>query len=94
MARRYGAQLTIVQAFVPGPAPNGAETEPAVYAEQIAGPGTRARVAAGDAPASAIVAAAEAEQADVLVVGNIAMSGAGSSCWIRSEGSTTPPARS
>ena len=75
MARRYEAQLTIVQAFVPGPAPNGAETELAVYAEQIAGPGTRARVAAGDDPASAIVAAAEAEQADVLVVGNIGMSG-------------------
>ena len=75
MARRYEAQLTIVQAFVPGPPPGEAETELAVYAEQIAGPGTRARVAAGEDPASAIVAAAEAEQADVLVVGNIGMSG-------------------
>jgi nucleotide-binding universal stress UspA family protein len=75
MARRYEAQLTIVQAFVPGPPPNGAETELAVYAEQVAGAGTKARVAAGEDPASAIVAAAEAEQADVLVVGNIGMSG-------------------
>ncbi len=75
MARRYEAQLTIVQAFVPGPPPNGAETELAVYAEQVAGSGTRARVAAGEDPASAIVAAAEAERADVLVVGNIGMSG-------------------
>ena len=32
-------------------------------------------MAAGDDPASAIVAAAEAEEADVLVVGNIGMSG-------------------
>ena len=47
MARRYEAQLTIVQAFVPGPPPGEAETELAVYAEQIAGPGTRTRVAAG-----------------------------------------------
>jgi ubiquinone biosynthesis protein len=68
MARRYEAQLTIVQAFVPGPPPDGAETE-------VAGPGTRARVAAGEDPASAIVAAADAERADVLVVGNIGMSG-------------------
>ena len=75
MARRYEAQLTIVQAFVPGPPPGGAETELAVYAEQMAGPGTKARVAAGEDPASAIVAAAEAERADVLVVGNIGMSG-------------------
>ena len=75
MARRYEAHLTIVQAFVPGPVPAGAETDLAVYAEQMGGPGTRARVVAGDDPASAIVAAAEAENADVLVVGNIGMSG-------------------
>src|SRR4029079_3210828 len=50
MAGRYEAQLTIVQAFVPGPAPNGAETELAVYAEQIAGPGTRGRVGARAEP--------------------------------------------
>jgi nucleotide-binding universal stress UspA family protein len=75
MARRYEAQLTIVQAFVPGPPPDGAETDLAVYAEATCGPGTRARVTAGDDPATAIVAAAEAEEADVLVVGNIGMSG-------------------
>jgi nucleotide-binding universal stress UspA family protein len=46
-----------------------------VYAERVAGPGTRARVQVGEDPASAIVAAAETEQADVLVVGNIGMSG-------------------
>jgi nucleotide-binding universal stress UspA family protein len=75
MARRYEAGLTVVQAFVPGPAPPGAETDLAVYAERHGGPGTRVRVAAGDDPATVIVEAAEAERADVLVVGNIGMSG-------------------
>jgi nucleotide-binding universal stress UspA family protein len=75
MARRYGAQLTVVQAFVPGPVPDGAETDLAVHAEAAGGPGTRARTIAGDEPATAIVAAAEAEKADILVVGNLGMSG-------------------
>ena len=75
MARRYEAELTVVQVFVPGPPPPGAETELAVYAEKVAGPGTRARVGAGEDPGDAIVAAAEAAKADILVVGNIGMSG-------------------
>ena len=75
LAQRFGAALTVVQVFVPGPPPAGAETDLAVYAEQVAGHGTRARVAAGEDPAALIVAAAEAEKADVLVVGNIGMSG-------------------
>ena len=75
MARNYGAQLIVIQAFVPGPPPAGAETDLAVYAEELCGPGTLARVVAGEDPADAIVAAAEAEKADVLVVGNIGMSG-------------------
>jgi ubiquinone biosynthesis protein len=75
MARRYAARLTVVQAFVPGPPPQGAETDLAVYAEEMCGPGTRARVTTGDDPATAIVAAADAEKADVLVVGNVGMSG-------------------
>ncbi len=75
MARRYEAQLTIVQAFVPGPPPADAESLLAAYAEELAGPGTRTRVGVGDDPGDAIVAAAEAENADVLVVGNVGMSG-------------------
>jgi ubiquinone biosynthesis protein len=75
LARRFEAQLTIVQAFVPGPPPAGAEGGLAAYAEQVGGPGTRGTVTSGDDPATAIVAAAEAERADVLVVGNIGMSG-------------------
>ena len=75
LSRRFGASLTVVQVFVPGPPPAGAEADLAVYAEEAAGPGTRARVSAGEDPAALIVAAAEAERADVLVVGNIGMSG-------------------
>jgi ubiquinone biosynthesis protein len=75
LARRFEASLTVVQVFVPGPPPAGAETDLAVYAEEVAGPGTRARVTAGEDPAALIVATAETERADVLVVGNIGMSG-------------------
>jgi ubiquinone biosynthesis protein len=75
MARRYEAQLIILQAFVPGPPPADAESVLAAYAEEVAGPGTRVRAGAGENPADAIVAAAEAEKADVLVVGNLGMSG-------------------
>ena len=75
LARRFEASLTIVQVYVPGPPPAGAEADLAVYAEQVAGRGTRVRVTGGEDPAALIVAAAEAERADVLVVGNIGMSG-------------------
>jgi ubiquinone biosynthesis protein len=75
LARRFEAILTVVQVFVPGPPPSGADTDLAAYAEEVAGPGTRARVVAGEDPAALIVEAAEAEGADVLVVGNIGMSG-------------------
>lgn len=75
MARRYEAQLTVIQVFVPGPPPEGAEAALAAYAVEVAGPGTQARVGAGEDPGDAIVAAAEAENADVLVVGNLGMSG-------------------
>ena len=75
LARRFEATLIVVQVFVPGPPPARAETDLVAYAEQVAGRGARARVVAGEDPAALIVEAAEAEQADVLVVGNIGMSG-------------------
>jgi ubiquinone biosynthesis protein len=75
LARRFEARLTVVQVFVPGPPPAGAEADLALYAEEAVGRGAQARVVAGEDPAALIVAAAEAEQADVLVVGNIGMSG-------------------
>jgi ubiquinone biosynthesis protein len=75
LARRYEAGLTVVRVFVPGPPPAGAEAELAAYAQRAAGPDARARVSAGEEPAAAIVAAAEEAGADVLVVGNLGMSG-------------------
>jgi ubiquinone biosynthesis protein len=75
LTRRFEATLTVVQVFVPGPPPSGAETDLAAYAEEVGGAGTRTRVVAGEDPAALIVEAAETEQADVLVVGNIGMSG-------------------
>jgi ubiquinone biosynthesis protein len=75
MARRYEAKLTVVQVYVPGPAPAGAEAELAAYTQATVGPDAGARVSAGEEPAAAIVAAAEEEKADVLVVGNLGMSG-------------------
>ena len=42
MARNYGAQLIVVQAFVPGPPPADAETDLAAYAEEMGGPGSKA----------------------------------------------------
>src|SRR4051794_10880734 len=80
LAARYHAELVLVQVVVdPG---NGATVEAdadadgrlAALATEMAGARGRARVVAGSDPADAIVAVAEAEEADVLVVGNVGMS--------------------
>jgi ubiquinone biosynthesis protein len=75
MARRYEARLTVVQVYVPGPPPADAESLLTAYVEEVVGPGTDTRVGVGEDPGDAIVAAAEAENADILVVGNLGMSG-------------------
>jgi ubiquinone biosynthesis protein len=67
MARRYEAALVVVEV-------GGDEAELEQYLAQVA-PGARPLTVAGEEPAAAIVAAAEAEKADVLVVGNLGMSG-------------------
>jgi ubiquinone biosynthesis protein len=67
MARRYEAELVVLQV---GPDQDGLER----YVARTA-PGARALTVEGEEPAAAIVAAAEAENVDVLVVGNIGMSG-------------------
>jgi ubiquinone biosynthesis protein len=67
MARRYEAELVAVQV-------GGERAELEQYLAKVA-PGARALVVEGEEPAAAIVAAAEAERVDVLVVGNIGMSG-------------------
>jgi ubiquinone biosynthesis protein len=67
MARRYEAELIAVQV-------GGDRAELERYLVKVA-PGARAVVVEGEEPAAAIVAAAEAERVDVLVVGNLGMSG-------------------
>ena len=67
MAGRYEAELVVLQV-------GGEHAELERYVAEVA-PGARALCVEGDEPAAAIVAAAEAERVDVLVVGNIGMSG-------------------
>jgi ubiquinone biosynthesis protein len=76
MAERYEAELLLVQIVVP---PN--EVDPTVtadlaqHAQHLAGHRGRAVVAIHEDPARAIVQAAEEEDVDVVVVGNVGMSG-------------------
>jgi ubiquinone biosynthesis protein len=67
MASRYGAELIVLQA-----GGNRAELERYVAEHE---PGARWRVDTSDDPATSIIAAAEAEDVDVIVVGNVGMSG-------------------
>ena len=67
MARRYEAELVVVRV-------GGDHSELKQYVADVA-PGARALSIEGEEPAAAIVGAAESERADVLVVGNIGMSG-------------------
>jgi len=67
MARRYEAELIVLQA-------GGDRAELERYVQDHA-PGARWRVDTEDDPAASIIAAAEAEDADVIVVGNVGMSG-------------------
>jgi len=67
MARRYEAELIVLQA-----AGEREELERYVTAHAR---GARYRVDSEDDPAASIIAAAEAEDVDVIVVGNVGMSG-------------------
>ena len=67
MARRYEAELIVLQA--------GGETAELERYVQDQAPGARWRVDTEDDPAASIIAAAEAEDVDVIVVGNVGMSG-------------------
>src|SRR5438094_627082 len=87
LAERYGAELHLLQILVPVNAPGteagAAEATRAGFAaqeltgiaEQIAGPRGRAHVVVDDDVARGIVQAAEDAAVDVLVVGNLGMSG-------------------
>src|SRR2546426_9701825 len=69
MAERYGAELVLLQVGT------ASVEELQELAEEVAGDRGRARVVSGDDPAKAICDAAEEEDVDVVVVGNIGMSG-------------------
>jgi len=75
MAARYEAELVILQVLTA--AGDGVVDAQSGLGELAAGigPDVRAKVVIGEDPATAIVDAAEEESADVVVVGNIGMSG-------------------
>ena len=73
MARRYEAELTIVQVLTADdPSAAGGLDE---LARAVGLPEARLRVVVDEDPPAAIVRAAEEASADVLVVGNVGMSG-------------------
>jgi len=76
MAERYEAELLLVQIVVPPAQPDPVVGENlARHASDLAGERGRAVVAIHEDPARAIVKAAEEEDVDVVVVGNVGMSG-------------------
>jgi ubiquinone biosynthesis protein len=80
VAAAYGAELLLFQVLpagdgVPEVARGLAGEELRLFAEELAGPRGRARVAVGEDPAQAILDAVEEERVDVVVVGNMGMSG-------------------
>lgn len=76
MASRYGAELLVLRVLGPdGPAAAGAEADLREHAARVAGERGRSRVVAGADPSAAIVRVAEEEGVDVVVVGNVGMSG-------------------
>src|SRR5438093_4259581 len=87
MAENFGAELWLLQVLVPeqqaGTQAGAAEATRASFAAQelqqiaegIAGPRGRARVVVDTDPARGIVEAAHSSGVDVLVVGNVGMSG-------------------
>jgi nucleotide-binding universal stress UspA family protein len=76
MAVRFEAELVLCQVVVPPTqAPPNALPELTEYGRGFVGDLARAVIATGEDPGQAIVDAAEAEDADVVVVGNVGMSG-------------------
>jgi ubiquinone biosynthesis protein len=73
MASRYDAELVVLQVV----AERAAAAEDALtrFAETVAGPDARTRVAAGDDPAEVIVRVAREEDVDVVVIGSVGMRG-------------------
>jgi nucleotide-binding universal stress UspA family protein len=76
MAVCFEAELVLCQVVVPpAQAPPRAKEELVEYGRGFVGDLARAVIASGEDPGQAIVDAAEAEDVDVVVVGNVGMSG-------------------
>ena len=76
MAVRFEAELLLCQVVIPpAKAPPNAKEELVEYGRRFAGDLARAVISTGEDPAQVIVDTAEAEDADVVVVGNVGMSG-------------------
>jgi predicted unusual protein kinase regulating ubiquinone biosynthesis (AarF/ABC1/UbiB family)/nucleotide-binding universal stress UspA family protein len=79
LAEAYGAELVVLQVLIGPAGANGKVSDATAalerLAQDLAGPRGRARVVSADDPAEAILKAAQAEQVDVIVVGNVGMSG-------------------
>ena len=76
MATRFGADLVLLQVVVPPTTPSVAMTEDLVrHARDLVGEQGYGTVVVGDDPGKAIIEAAETEDVDVVVVGNVGMSG-------------------
>jgi ubiquinone biosynthesis protein len=73
MAGRYNAELVVLQVVVGGGTASVQELQE--YASEQAGENGRARVASGEDPATVICEVGEDEDVDVIVVGNVGMSG-------------------
>jgi nucleotide-binding universal stress UspA family protein len=76
MAARYEAELIVLQVVVPPAQPSVTMTEELTRdARSVGGEMARGRVAVGEDPARVISDTADEEDADVVVVGNLGMSG-------------------
>ncbi len=76
MAVRFEAELLLCQVVVPpAETPPHAKDELVEYGRGFVGDLARAVIAVGEDPGQAIVDAAESEDVDVVVVGNVGMSG-------------------
>jgi nucleotide-binding universal stress UspA family protein len=76
MAERYTAELVLLQVVVPPAMPSqGMAEDLQRHAQELADERGRAAIVTGEDPAKAIIEAAETEDVDVVVVGNVGMSG-------------------
>ena len=76
LANRYEAELVLLQVRLPDAPPDpSAEDDLAEHARSLAGERGRAVTAVDTDPSNAIVETSESEDVDVVVVGNVGMSG-------------------